>query len=330
MKTLIKIGSACVAVLLGAMAWPHSVSAQDYPQRPVTVVVGAAAGGSSDTAMRIIQERLSQALGQQVIIENVPGAGGMTASARVARAAPDGYTVLIQQTGLVTLPALQGKKLTFDVEKDLIAVGLVNRAFSYLLGRSTLPANNLAELVTWMKGPGKPAKFAHPGAGSMGALSSVLFAKAVDVEVNLIPYRGVAPALNDLVGGHVDLTTGSAAVAPPLLRSGSVKAYAISSGKRDPSAPEVPTFTELGYPGLERPLWHALFLPAGTPAAIVTRLNAALRDTLADPAIQKSYAEKSIEAYPPAEWTVEAAAAHVKAELDYWTKVIRDNNIQAE
>ena len=273
---------------------------------------------------------MSQSLGQQVVIENVPGAGGMTASARVARAAPDGYTVLIQQTGLVTLPALQPKLLTFDVEKDLAAVGLVNRAHSYLLGRKTLAPNTLPELVVWMKGPGKPAKFAHPGAGSMGALTTALFAKAVDVEINAIPYRGVAPALNDLVGGHVDLSTGSAAVAPPLIASGNVKPYAISADKRDPKAPQVPTFTELGYPQLERPLWHALFVPAGTPRPVIDRLNAALRAALSDPLVQKSYEEKSIEMYPPEERTPEAAAAHVSKELAYWTKVIRDNNIKAE
>lgn len=326
------IASRCVALAVAMLGWVLSgeARAQPFPQRPITLVIGAAAGGSSDTAARMIQDRMSQSLGQQIVIENVPGAGGMTASARVARALPDGYTVLIQQTGLVTLPALQPKLLTFDVEKDLVAVGLVNRAYSYLLGRKTLAPNTLTELVAWMKGPGKPAKFAHPGAGTMGALTTALFSKAVDVEVNPIPYRGVAPALNDLVGGHVDLSTGSAAVAPPLIVSGNVKPYAVSSGKRDPKAPQVPTFTELGYPQLERPLWHALFVPAGTPRPVIDRLNAALRDALNDPQVRKSYEEKSIEMYPPEEWTPEAAAAHVSKELVYWTKVIRENNIKAE
>jgi tripartite-type tricarboxylate transporter receptor subunit TctC len=133
-----------------------------------------------------------------------------------------------------------------------------------------------------------------------------------------------------VVGQHVDLTTGSAAVAVPLIRAGSVKAYAISSGKRDPAAPEVPTFTELGYPQLERPLWHALFVPAGTPAPVVARLNAALRDALADPQVKKAYEDKQLEAYPPDQWSPEAARAYVRSELEYWTKVIREYNIQAE
>lgn len=329
MKKLSRLALLSAFFILFAHAPGSEARAQDYPQRAITIVVGAAAGGSSDTASRVISDRLSQALGQQIVIENVPGAGGMTASARVARAEPDGYTLLMQQTGLVTLPALY-PKLSFDVENDLAAIGLVNTSSSFIVGRKSLPAQNFAELAAWMKGPGRPAKLAHPGAGSLGHLTAVLFAKAVGADVNLIPYRGVAPAMNDLVGEHVDVGSGSIPIAAPLIRTGSIKGFAFAAPKRYPPLAQIPAVGELGHPELSRPFWHALFVPAGTPKDVVARLNTALRETLADPQVKKRYEELGLEMFPPEQMSPQAAAAYVRSELTLWTKVIRENNIQLE
>jgi tripartite-type tricarboxylate transporter receptor subunit TctC len=333
METMIKkLWASSLALVGGVMSFALSAGAagaQDYPQRPITIVVGAAAGGSSDTAARVIADRMSAILGQQVVIENVPGAGGMTGSARVARAEPDGYTLLMQQIGLVTLPALY-PKLTFDVEKDLTAVGLVNTTYSFLVGRKSLPANNWAEVKAWMNGPGKPAKVAHPGAGTLGHLTAVLLGKAAGVDVNLIPYRGVGPAMNDLVGEHVDLTFGSSPVAIPLINSGAIKVYAFGDTKPHTAMPNVPAFSQVGHPELSTPFWHALFVPAATPPAIINKLNAALRETLADPQVKKAYQDKDIEVFPPDQLTPQAANAYVREELQRWGKVIRDNNIKVD
>jgi tripartite-type tricarboxylate transporter receptor subunit TctC len=233
--------------------------------------------------------------------------------------------VLIQQTGLVTLPALQPHLLTFDVEKDLVAVGLVNHAHSYLLGRKTLEPNTLPELVAWMKGPGKPAKFAHPGAGSMGALTTALFAKAVDVEINAIPYRGVAPALNDLVGGHVDLVFNGLTSALPLIKSGKLRPLGMTSLKRAGALPEVPTVDEQGLKGFQAVAWNGLTAPARTPKAVIDKINADVLKVIRSPElVEKLKAEGS----DPVGSSVDQYARFLREEIAKWNKVIKFANIK--
>ena len=181
---------------------------------------------------------MSEILGQQFVVENVPGAGGITGAARVARAEPDGYTLLIHQTEFAIQPALD-KGLPFNLERDLIAVGLVNRSNFFLVGRKSLPANNMNELVSWMRNSSTPAKFAHPGVGSLGHLATIVLARSTNVDVNPIPYRGVGPAMNDLVAGHVDLLCAGSVSAVPLIKSGTIKAYAFANDKRSDLIPEI-------------------------------------------------------------------------------------------
>lgn len=319
-----KLLLAAAVITAGA---PGSASAQDYPQRFITMVAATAPGGPGDTAARTIADRMSAILGQQIVIENVPGAGGVTGAARVAHAEPDGYTLLIHQTGITIAPALY-PKLNFSVEKDLAAVGMVNTSYSFLVGRKSLPADTLPELVKWMKG--HPAKFAYPGLGSLGHLTTVLFAKAVGAKIDAIPYRGIGPIMNDIVGGHVDLVWAGAASSAPLIKAGTVKAYAFGTSKRSPLIPDVPSASELGYPEVDIPFWHALFVPAGTPRPIIEKLNAALRETLADPKVKKAYADTGVEAFPSEQLTPDAATAFVGSEINRWRKVISENNIQAE
>ncbi|MGC2776292.1 MAG: tripartite tricarboxylate transporter substrate-binding protein, partial [Bradyrhizobium sp.] len=313
-----------VAGIAGAQGLAHG---QAYPQRPITLIAATAPGGPGDTAARVIAGRMSAILGQQIVIENVPGAGGVTGAARVARAEPDGYTLLIHQTGITIAPALY-PKLPFSVEKDFTAVGLVNTSYSFLVGRSSLPANSLRALADWMKD--RPAKFAHPGNGTLGHLTTVLFAKSMGVAIDAVPYRGIGPAMNDILGGHVDLLWAGAASAAPLIKAGTIKAYAFGTTKRSPLAPDVPSAGELGYPEVDIPFWHALFAPAATPKPIIDKLNAALRETLADPDVVKAYAQSGVEAFPPDQRTPDAANAVVRSELERWTKIIHENKIQSE
>ena len=319
--------AAAAACLLGAFT--YGAQAQAYPQRPITFIVPSSPGGPGDVTARLIADRMTASLGQQVVVETVPGAGGTIGMGRVARAAPDGYTLLIHQNGFAIAPALY-EKLPFDTAKDFVTVGLVNLSHTYIVGRKSLPAKDFAELAAWMNGPGKPAKVAHPGMGTNGHLQTTMLVRAIGAEATLVPYRGIAPAVNDLLGEHIDVTQVGAAVAGPHIRAGNMRVYASTASKRTAAFPDVPTLGEVGYKQLERPFWHALFAPAATPRPILERLNVALRETLADPRVQKAYADAGVEAFPREQWPLEAADAYVRSELAFWGKVVRDNNIKAE
>lgn len=325
-KGLLKLLFAAACVI---NASPSSADAQSYPQRFITLVAATAPGGPGDIAGRVIAEQMSKILGQQIVVENVSGGGGITGAARVARAEPDGYTILIHQTGITIAPALY-PKLPFSLEKDLTAVGLVNTSYMFLVGRKSLPANNLRELVDWMKGPGRPARFAHPGAGSIGHLAMILLARSAAADISAVPYRGIGPAMSDILGEHVDLLWPGAVSAAPLIKAGKIKAFAYGGPTRSALAPDVPSTSELGYADLDVALWHALFVPAATPQPIIQKLNAALREAIADPRVTKAFLEAGVEAFPPDKLTTEAANGFVKSELERWRRVVRENNIQVE
>jgi tripartite-type tricarboxylate transporter receptor subunit TctC len=318
-----------VGTFVGGATFAEPGRAQNYPQKVITMVVPYAAGGASDIAARVIIQRMSSSLGQQIIVENVPGAGGAIGTSRVVRAEPDGYTLLMQQNGLVIGEALN-PKLTFKVEKDLTAIGLVNTTYAILVARKTLPVTSMPELVTWMKGPGRPAKFAHAGNGTLAHLQAVMFAEAVGAEVIQVPYRGGGPAMADLIAGHVDLFWAAPASSTSLIESGTIKALGYGASKPLPAFPNLPVLARLGYGEMDVPFWHALFAPAATPKPIIQRLNAALREALADPQVRKAYADKGVEGIPAEQQSPEAANAFVRSEIGRWTKVVRDNNITPE
>jgi tripartite-type tricarboxylate transporter receptor subunit TctC len=248
---------------------------------------------------------------------------------RVARAAPDGYTLLIHQNGFAIAPALYAK-LTFDTEKDFVTVGLVNRGYSVLLGRKSLTANSFPELKKWMTGEGRPTKVGHPGPGTFGHVQITLAIRQISSDVSMIAYRGIAPAVNDLLGGHIDIAQVSAAVATPHVLAGSLKAFATTSPVRLSQLPEVPSWGEVLDKDLERPLWHALFAPAGTPRPILEHINAALQETLADERVRKNFANTVVEAFPKEMLSIEAAQAFVREELAYWGKAVRDNELKPQ
>ena len=308
---------------------PLATQAQTYPTKPVTLIVPYAAGGATDAIARIIQDDMSQMLGQQLVIENIGGAGGTIAAARAARAAPDGYTVLLHQVGLAAGMSLY-KNLTYDAVKDFQTVGLINNALSTLSARPDLPPKNIAELFKWMKEPGQNVRIAHPGVGSFGHLAGVLLAQELGVKATQVPYRGAGPALNDLLAGQVDLSSQSAVVAGSLVKAGKIKAYAIIGPNRFPGLPDLPTLGEAGYKKLDLNFWHMLLVPAGTPRPIVDRLNAALRHAMANERVKKTFADGGMQPFPPGQVTPEAAHALLVNEINLWSDVIKANNIAGD
>jgi tripartite-type tricarboxylate transporter receptor subunit TctC len=305
---------------------PLAATAQDYPTKPITLIVPYAPGGATDSIARIMQDSMSKFLGQQIVIENIGGAGGTIAAARAARTAPDGYTVLLHQVGLAASMSLY-KNLTFDAQKDFIPVALINNAASTLATRPDMPAKNLAELIKWMKEPGRTTKIAHPGVGSFGHLAGVLLAQELGIKVTQVPYRGAGPALNDLLASQVDISSQSAVVATPLVKTGKIKAYAIIGRNRFAGLPDLPTLGEAGYKKLDLDFWHMYLVPAGTPRAIVDKLHADTVKALADPDVKKRFADLGVE---PVTSTPSEFAGFIRAEMDKYAKLIKEANIKAQ
>jgi len=319
---------ALAAFMLWAVA-ASSATAQTYPNRPVTLVVAFAPGGADDATARILQDPMQKALGQPIVVENVSGAGGMIAAAKVARADPDGYTILLHQDALAAGMTLYPDR-TFDAEKDFAPIGLVNTTTNTLAGRPSLPPNNFNELLRWMKEPGQTIRIGHPGVGSFGHLAEVLIFQELGIKVTQVPYRGAGPALVDLLAGQVDLGPISAVVATPLVNSGKLKAYALIGKKEFAGLSQLKTMGELGYPKADIDFWHMLLAPAATPRPIIDKLNSALRVALTDAKLRKTFNDGGMDLYPQDEESPQAAQALLKREVKLWGDVIRANHIAAQ
>jgi len=319
---------AFTASMLCAIA-VSGAAAQTYPNRPVTLVVAFAPGGADDATARILQDPMQRALGQPIVVENVSGAGGMIAAAKVAHAEPDGYTILLHQDALAAGMTLYPER-TFDAEKDFAPIGLVNTTTNTLAARPSLPPNNFNELLHWMKEPGQTIRIGHPGVGSFGHLAEVLILQELGIKVTQVPYRGAGPALVDLLAGQVDLGPISAVVATPLVNSGKLKAYALIGKKDFANLPQLKTMGELGYPKADIDFWHMLLAPAATPRPIIEKLNNALRVALTDAKLRKTFSDGGMDLYPQDEESPEAAQALLKREVKLWGDVIRANHIAAQ
>jgi tripartite-type tricarboxylate transporter receptor subunit TctC len=315
---------ALLAALLAALSVP--AAAQTYPTRPVTIIVPYPAGGPTDLTARQIAPKLAAKFGQNFIIENVSGGGTNIAGQRVARATPDGHTLYIPNLQFSANVSLY-KTLPFNTEKDFVPIGMINNNPLVLTARKSLPANNQAEWAAWMKTT--KARMAHPGTGSTGHLATFLLAQALGVEVTHVPYRGAAPALQDILGGHVDLFFATPQQIAGNLGAGEIKAFGITS--REPSAllPQVPSFVQAYGPKLEILFWHMMLAPAGTPTAIVNALNAALQEAIDAPDIRAAWAKTGVSPYPKEQRTPAGAAAYLKKEIAHWGQVVRDNKIEA-
>jgi len=313
------------AAILALLALAAPGVAQQYPSRLINIIVPYPAGGPTDQVARVIAPALAERLGQTVIVENVSGGATTMATGRVARAAPDGTTLLLHNLQIAANVSLYSN-LTFDTEKDLRPIIFINNNPLVLVGRNTLEPNTLPELIAYMKI--HVAKMAHPGVGSTGHLATTLFAQEAKVIVDHIPYRGAAPAMQDMIGGHVDLFFAAPQSAVQQVAAGQVKAYGITAKEKSPQFPTAESFVTLLGPKLEILYWHALFAPAGTPDAIVDKLNATMQQVMDDPAILKLWASIGTVPYAKEQRSPAAARAMLRSEIERWGKVVRDNNIQ--
>jgi tripartite-type tricarboxylate transporter receptor subunit TctC len=317
-----------------AVAFPGTsrlASAQAaYPSRPITIVVPYAAGGPTDSIARILAERMRLSLGQTVIVENTTGAGGTIAVGRVARAAPDGYTIGIGQNGSHVVTGATYQRLPYDLLNDFEPLTLLTDAPFFLAGKKTFPPDDLKGLISWMKAnPGK-ATFGNGGNGSISHICGLLFMDITGTKAQVVPYRGNAPAMQDLVAGQIDIMIADPVTGVPQAKSGNIKAYGVTAKKRLATAPDIPTVDEAGMPGYHVSLWHGLWLPKGVPATISARLNAVAVEALADPAVQAKLAALGQEIFPRARQNAQALDAHQKSEIAKWWPIIKAAGIKIE
>lgn len=315
-----------VAMVLAALAGIASVQAQTYPSRQITLIVPFPPGGSTDVAARILAEHMRPQLGQPVIIENVGGAGGSIAVGRVARAAPDGYTIDIGQWDTHVGSIIY--KLDYDLQKDFEPIGLVSNNPQLMVAKKDLPADNLKDLVSWMKA--NPGKINFVNQNAAANVTAVLFEKLTGQKVQFIPYRGAGPAMTDLVSGQVDLLVVQGAVALPQIRAAKIKAIANLSPQRSASMPDIPTSDEGGVPGLYMSGWFGLFAPKGTPKDVIATLNKAMVQALANPSVRARFTELGLDVASREQQTPEGLAAFQKAEIEKWWPIIKESGIQAQ
>ena len=318
---------AAGAAMLPAMSW--IARAQTYPARPLTIVVPFAAGGPIDTLARVVAERMRVPLGQPVIIENVSGAAGNIGVGRVARAAPDGYTLV---AGFWGTHVVNGAvyALPYDVVNDFEPVLLMANNVQVIVGRKTLPADDLKGLIAWLKANPDTAAAGTAGGGSPQHVDGVFFQNATGTRFRFVPYRGGAPAMQDLVAGQIDLIFADQTTSLPQVRSGNIKAYAVTGNSRLPAAPDIPTVDEAGLSGFYCSVWNALFAPRGTSRDVIAKLNSAAMDALADPTVHRRLADMGQQIVPRDEQTPEALAALHRAEIAKWWPIIKAAGIRAE
>jgi tripartite-type tricarboxylate transporter receptor subunit TctC len=310
--------AACIAI----------ARAETYPSRPITIVVPFPAGGPTDTLVRILTDHMHASLGQPLVIENVSGAGGSVGVGRVARAAPDGYTVSIGHWNThVVLGATM--RLPFDVLNDFAPVALLADTPMWMVARNNLPAKNLTELIAWLKQNPEKATEGTVGVGGAGDIAGAYFQRVTGTKFQFVPYRGGAPLIQDLIAGHVDINLGMAAMSYPFVRSGQLKAYATMAKARWWAAPDVPTTEEAGIPGLYASFWHGLWVPKGTPEDIIVRLNAAVRSALADPGVRQRMMDQGQAILPPEQQSPEALGALQLSEIEKWWPIIKAAGIRA-
>ena len=315
------------AIALVLVSWV--ASAQEYPAKPITMIVPFAAGGPSDILARNLAIAMGKELRQTIIISNIGGAGGNIGTARAAKAAPDGYTILLHNMGMALSPALF-RKLEFDPLTDFEYIGLIGEAPSVLIARPNFPAKDFAELLAYLRASKGTVSFANSGLGGPSHLCGLLFMEATQTTLAMIPYKGSAPAMNDLFGGQVDLLCDSVASAIPPIRAGKVKVYGVTTRTRLRALPDVPTFAEQGLKGFELAVWSALFAPKRTPEPIINRLVAALQGAVRDADFRQSLDKLSYEAIPAERITPAALQAHLKAEIDKWGPIIKRAGLQAD
>ena len=324
MKTFSVLCSFAAAVALSTGA-----AAQQYPTRNITMLVPYAAGGPTDTVARVIAQSMGKPLGQTVVVENRPSAGGILAPEQAKNSKPDGYTILIHHVGMATTPALY-RQLRFNPLTDFDYIGLINDVPMTLIARGNFPAKDFKEFLDYVKKNKDKVSYAHAGIGAASHLCGMLFQSAIQTDVLTVPYKGTAPAMNDLLGGQVDFMCDQTTNTTSQIRGGKVKAYGVTSLTRVPSLKEIPTLDEQGLKGFEVGIWHGLYAPKGLPKPVSDKLVAALQASLKDDAVQKRFTELGATTYPPERATPAALQQHLKAEIDKWSPVIKKAGVYAD
>jgi putative tricarboxylic transport membrane protein len=328
MRVSMRISMLTASVVLIALAGRSF--AQEWPNRPITLIVPFAAGGGLDVSVRIQAQRMSELLGQTIVAENVGAAAGTVGSLRAAKAAPDGYTFLIGNSGTHAYSQSLYKKLPYDAVADFEPAGMMTESPRALIARKTLPANTLQEFIAWLKANQKTAQFGSAGVGAGTHIPCVLLNSAIGVDITHVPYRGEAPVVQDLIGGRIDYMCATIQTGAGLVNQGSVKGIAVMSEHRVPISPDIPTTGEQGLSGVEANVWNALFLPKGTPEPIVRKLNKAMSDTLDDAAIHKRLEELGLVVVPQERRSPEYFAKFLPQDIERWGKVIKAAGISAD
>jgi len=303
--------------------------AQEYPNKVITIVVPYAAGGPTDTVARLIAVPMANNLKTQMIIENVLGAGGTIAANRVAKAAPDGYTLLIHHIGHSTAPALY-HKLPYDAINDFEPIGLINEVPMTMVAKKDFPAKDLKELIAYVKANKEKINLGNAGLGAASHLCGMLFMSAIQTELTTVPYNGTAPAMNDLLGGQVDILCDQTTNTTSQIKAEKIKVYGVTTKKRVASLPNVPTMDEAGLKGFEVSVWHGLYAPKGTPKPVIDKLTNALHAALKDDNVKLRFAELGTEPVAENRATPAALRAHLKAEIDKWTPIIKKAGVYAD
>jgi tripartite-type tricarboxylate transporter receptor subunit TctC len=317
-------------LMLGLISlWAPPAGAQKFPTKVITMVVPFTAGGPTDTVARLIAAPMSKVLGQQVIVENVGGAGGTIAAGRVAKAAPDGYTILIHHIGMSTAPALY-RKLPYKPLEDFEPVGLINEVPMTLVSRRDFPPKDLKELIAYVKANKDKVTYANAGIGAASHLCGMLFMTTIETDLTTVPYKGTADVIKDLLGGQVDFSCDQTTNTTSQIKADKIKVYAVTTKARLASLPNVPTADEAGLKGFEVSVWHGLYAPKGTPKPVIEQLTKALQAALKDATVKQRFTDLGTEPIAEKRATPEALRAHLKAEIERWSPIIKKAGVYAD
>ncbi|HET9339210.1 MAG TPA: tripartite tricarboxylate transporter substrate binding protein BugD [Casimicrobiaceae bacterium] len=319
------IAAALAAIALGA---PPAL-AQNYPTKPITLLVPFAAGGPTDTVARSLAQSMGKAIGQTIVVENAPGAGGTIAPTKLKNATPDGYTLLIAHIGMSTAPSLY-RSLPFKPIEDFEHIGQVVDVPMTFIARKDLPPNDFKALVDYVKANKEKVTLANAGVGAASHLCGLLFMSAIQADLTTVPYKGTAPAINDLLGGQVDILCDQTTNTTSYIKSGRIKAYAVTSKTRVESLKELPPAAEAGLPGFEVTVWHGVYAPKGTPKPVVDKLVAALQAGIVDAGFVQKMHDLGSVVVSKDKATPEGLRNHLKAEIDKWTPIIRKAGVYAD
>jgi tripartite-type tricarboxylate transporter receptor subunit TctC len=312
-----------------ALAIACTASAQNYPTKPVTMIVPFSAGGPTDAVARLVAQSMQKTLGQTVLVENVGGAGGNLGNEKVAKAAPDGYTILLMHIGISTSATLY-RNLRYDAQKDLEPIGLVTTVPMTMISKKDFPPKDMKELIAYVKANKAKVSYANAGIGAASHLCGMLFMSAIETDLLTVPYKGTGPAMNDILGGQVDFMCDQTTNTTSQIKGDKVKVYGVTSKQRVPSLPNVPTMEEAGFKGFEVGIWHGMWAPKGTPKPIIDKLNAALNTALEDPTVKQRFAELGTSPEPVERRNPEVLRAHLKSEIEKWGPIIKKAGVYAD